>query len=642
MVLLTSLNTALTGLQANIAALQTIGHNISNASTPGFSRQRVELDARSAQLYSFGSIGTGVDITRVRRLVDLSLEARLRDASSSLGTLSSSQETLERLESLFHALEEEDLGGMLDRFFESIDVLANNPDNLSARSQVLQNAKSLAESINHIAVRIRESRALTNDEVLRAVDEVNRLTSELADLNRQILLAENGGVDLDSANDLRDRRDLLLRQLSEYIEIHSVETSTGEVNVLAGSAFLVFGQQSFALATDDTVDAGVLVSTPVFENGTAALVIGDGKLRGLLDSRDEILKGFLQELDVLAHAVIQQFNQVQSTGQGLERFSQLTSLYRVQDAADVLAIDGTVTSSVVGNTIVDTSLIGFPDLTGRTIRFFSGDAALESRLITAFDPASGTLVLEEAFGGTPQLGDRYQITDLSFPVENGSFQLVVTNELTGLQESFTITVDLDKSLAAGPVLTDSSLADIVAQLNAASPFLTASVDATNHVEIRSTSADVRFSFAQDTSGFLAAVGLNPFFSGVNAESMAVHDDLLRHPERLSAAQSNAAGDNANAIAFGALRILSAVDEASFEELYQNLVGRLGVETAEMRHRSENQQFVLQQLQNQRERMSGVNIDEEAVKMLQYQRAFQATARFIGVVDSLMETLLGAV
>ncbi|MHC4605505.1 MAG: flagellar hook-associated protein FlgK, partial [Planctomycetota bacterium] len=232
MVLFSSLNIALTGLQANIAALQTIGHNLSNANTPGFSRQDILLQPRTQKSFSFGQVGTGVNVTRVRRLVDFSLEDRMRSAASTMGSLAARTDALQQLESLFNALSDQDLGAQMDRFFQAIDDLANNPDNLSARTQVLENARTLSESMNFLAGRIRDTRELLNNEVLSAVDEVNRITSELADLNRQILLAENGGIDIEAANDLRDQRDLLLRELSGYLDIRAVETSNGEMNVL--------------------------------------------------------------------------------------------------------------------------------------------------------------------------------------------------------------------------------------------------------------------------------------------------------------------------------------------------------------------------------------------------------------------------
>lgn len=642
MVLFTSLNTALSGLQANMAALQTIGHNISNASTPGFSRQTVDVESRQPQNLGFGQIGTGVSIQRIRRLVDLSLETRLRDASSGLGTLSTRTETLTQLESLFQALSENDLGGMMNRLFGAIEDWTAHPENLSARAQVLQNAQSLTRSINDIALRIRESRVLINNELQQGIEEVNRLTSELADLNRQVLLAENGGTDLGSANDLRDRRDILLRELSDYLRVQAVETSTGEINVLVGSSFVVFGQQSYELATDDTVDAGVLVSRPVFAAGTSSLDLTEGKLSGLIEARDEVLKGFLRELDILAHSSAYAFNRIQSTGMGLERFRDLTSTRSVGDATDVLAIDGMVSSPVVGSTLVDSSLAGMPDLTGRRVMMFSGGSVLETRTIEGFDSTTGMMILDEPFATPPQIGDRFQITDLPFALENGGFDIVLTNELTGISESFRITVDLDKSLAAGPVLTDETLSSITAQINAVSPFLSASLTATNQLRIQSSSTEVRFSFANDSSNFLAAIGLNSFFDGADAENLTVNRDLLQNPGRLSAGQSANPGDNAQAFLFGSLRAEDSYDGYTLDEIYQNLVGRLGVEKAESQHRLENQQMVIQQLQNQRDRVSGVNVDEEAVKMLQYQRAFQASARFIGVVDSLMEALLGAV
>jgi len=253
MVLLTSLNTALTSLNATMAALQTTGHNIANASTPGYSRQRVEFESNRALDMGRFEIGRGVNIKTVQRLVDLALEGRLRDAEAGLGTLQVQGETLDRLEALVNALSNTDLGAMVDGLFQAIQDWANDPDDLSTRSGVLEAARTVADGFQYISTQVRQQREQLNDEVAGTVGEINGFTEEIAELNRQILVAENGGTDVGTANDLRDRRDFAARQLSGLIGVTTIETTAGELNVLAGSAYLVFGQQSFALTTTQPI-----------------------------------------------------------------------------------------------------------------------------------------------------------------------------------------------------------------------------------------------------------------------------------------------------------------------------------------------------------------------------------------------------
>jgi flagellar hook-associated protein 1 len=636
MTLFSSLGTALSGLQATMAALQTTGHNIANANTPGFSRQRVDLQpARPLDLPRF-QIGRGVTLAGIRRAVDQGVEQRLRDAQATLSDFGARSETLDRLEALFGALSGADLGAQLNELFAAIQDLSLHPENLSTRRAVLGNAATLSQSLNLLDRRIREFREQINGEVRTTVDGINRIVRELAEVNQQIVSAESAGLDHGSANDLRDRRGMLLRDLSTLIQVTAVETSNGDVNVLAGSAFLVFGSQSFDLETRSTTDGGVLVEIPVFSGQGTPVEVRGGKLQGLLRSRDEDLGRAGRDLDVLAHGLAFEFNRVQSTGQGLERFTELTSLRSVQDPSAELAIEGRATSVSTLETLTDASLVGSADPTGRTVQILSGRNVLETRVITGFDPATGTLFLDRALPQSLESNDRYQIKELPFPVVNGSFDVVVTNEVTGVQQSFSVTIDLDR------IGTDTTWNDVVAQLDAI-PSLSAASTTDGRLRLRSASNELRFSFARDTSGFLAAAGLNAFFSGSTAGDLAVNDAVDARPQLLSGAQSGRPGDNSNVLAFAALRDLSVMDDGStFEDFYRDLVAGLGVQAGEFKDRLDTQASLALQLENQREQVSGVNIDEEAVNMIEFQRAFQASARFIGVIDDLLNTLINAI
>jgi flagellar hook-associated protein 1 FlgK len=301
------------------------------------------------------------------------------------------------------------------------------------------------------------------------------------------------------------------------------------------------------------------------------------------------------------------------------------------DATVPIAIDGTVTSASTRTSITNASLINAANPTGREVLVLSGGNILENRVITDFDPATGTIFFDGEFPTDMAVGDRFQITELGFPVTNGSFNFVVTNELSGSQQTVNIPVDLD-GLGA-----DTTLNDIVAAINVALPG-SASLLPDGRLRIDSPTSDVRFHFSNDTSGFVAAIGLNTFFDGSDAGSIGVNEDLLTNPGRLSQGQSSQEGDNTNALAFSALRADGVINGQSFEDFYHALAGDLGSRSRELQSRTENHALILQQVENQRERVSGVNVDEEAVKMLEYQRAYQASARFISVVDQVLESL----
>ena len=635
MALLTSLNTAISGLNAAMAALQTTGHNIANASTPGYSRQRVNLAPRRPQDMVSYQIGRGVDVRNVQRVVDVALESRLREASADLGEIGTRSNMLQRVESLLNAMDDSDLGGQISNFFNSIQDWSGAPDDSSARSTVLQSGQTLSETFHYFSEQVRILREQSNDEISVTVDEVNRLTGEIAELNSSALMAEKGGLEAGAANDIRDRRDLLARELSGLIGSTAHETQTGEMNVMVGSAFLVFGQQAYDLTTNETVVDGLLVETPVFANGAATVSNPGGTLGGLVDSRDTLLRNIQQEMDVLAHSMITQFNRVQSTGQGLERFDFLTSTGSMSDASLPVAIAGTVTSASTRTSINDTSLIGATNITGREVLVLSGENVLEKRVITDFDSVNGTIFFDGELPADMTIRDQFQIGELDFQVTNGSFNFVVTNELSGSQQSFNIEVDLDG------IGTDTSLNDIVTAINNALPGST-SIQPDGRLRIDSPTQDVRFHFSNDTSGFVAAMGLNTFFNGSDAESIEVNNALFTNPNLLSQGQSASEGDNTNVLAFATLRAEGVVSGQSFEDFYHAMAGDLGSQSREMQNRTENQALIAQQMDNQRQRVSGVNVDEEAVKMLEYQRAYQASARFISVVDKVLESLFNGI
>ena len=635
MALLTSLNTAISGLNAAMAALQTTGHNIANASTPGYSRQRVNLAPRRPQDMVSYQLGRGVDVRNVQRVVDVALESRLREASADLGEIGTRSDMLQRVESLLNAMDDSNLGGQISSFFNSIQDWSAAPDDSSARSTVLQSGQTLAETFHYFSEQVRILREQSNDEISVTVDEINRLTGEISELNSSALMAEKGGLDAGAANDIRDRRDLLARELSGLIGATAHETQTGEMNVMVGSAFLVFGQQAYDLTTNETVVDGLLVETPVFANGAATVSNPGGTLGGLVDSRDTLLRNIQQEMDVLAHSMITQFNQVQSTGQGLERFDFLTSAGSMSDATLPVAIAGTVTSPSTRTSINDTSLIGATNITGREVLILSGENILEKRVITDFDSVNGTIFFDGELPGDMAIRDQFQISELDFAMTNGSFNFVVTNELSGSQQATNIEVDLDG------IGTDTSLNDIVNAINTALPG-SASIQPDGRLRIDSPTQDVRFHFSNDTSGFVAAMGLNTFFNGSDAESIEVNNALFTNPNLLSQGQSASEGDNTNVLAFATLRAEGVVSGQSFEDFYHAMAGDLGSQSREMQNRTENQALIAQQMDNQRQRVSGVNVDEEAVKMLEYQRAYQASARFISVVDQVLESLFNGI
>ncbi len=225
---------------------------------------------------------------------------------------------------------------------------------------------------------------------------------------------------------------------------------------------------------------------------------------------------------------------------------------------------------------------------------------------------------------------------LAFTPQHGSFDVLVKQKSTGLVTTKTINVDLDSVNPAA----NTSLNDLAASLNGAAN-LQASVTADNRLKIDAVSGDFEFSFANDTSGALAALGVNTYFSGKDASDIAVNTTVSSKPGNLAAGQGGVSGDNRNALALSDLRSKSVSDLGglSVTQAWNRNVENLAVDTAQARQQADSATIVRSSLETQQQSVSGVNVDEEAINLLAYQRSYQASARFLTVVDQMMQTLL---
>ncbi|MBB6430359.1 flagellar hook-associated protein FlgK [Algisphaera agarilytica] len=231
------------------------------------------------------------------------------------------------------------------------------------------------------------------------------------------------------------------------------------------------------------------------------------------------------------------------------------------------------------------------------------------------------------------------LTELPFTATNGSFEISVVSEATGQATTTVIDVDLDGINPA----TDTTLTSLAAALNAVTG-VNASISPTGKLQISSDSANNRLSFSNDTSGVLAALGVNSFFTGEDAFDIAVNQTVLSDPSLLAAGQERLAGDNRNALALAALRDepLTALNGLSVTRAWSRQVEEVGTNLAQARDDQEAFGVVRENLQGRQAAISGVNADEETINLLAYQRAYQASARFITVVDELTQTLLNLV
>ncbi len=350
--ILSSLTMARRALQAQQAAIQTTGHNIANANTPGYTRQRVDFSPSFPfSLGSAGSLGTGVDVKVVTRLRDLMLDSQFRDAHQALGQQEVEEATLAQIQRLVNEPSANGLGSAMSALFASFQDLANSPTDLSVRTVVRDKAQALADQFHRLDDGFERLKVDLNNEILVDVKQVNGLAQQIAGLNRQIAMAEGGGG---TANDLRDQRDQALDEISKLVGGSVIEETGGQVRVTVGGGLtLVDGQTSVPLVAElfNASDPTYPDSARLFLGGNL-LMPGGGRMAGLLKSRNSasgFVKGFQSQLDVMAKNLVLDINRLHASGIGLQGLTTLASENAVTGPAVALNAAGLPFTPVDGS-----------------------------------------------------------------------------------------------------------------------------------------------------------------------------------------------------------------------------------------------------------------------------------------------------
>ncbi|MCH2160586.1 MAG: flagellar hook-associated protein FlgK [Phycisphaerales bacterium] len=326
-------------LLSSQAAMQVAGNNMANAATPGYHRQIASLSpSRSNGIGHNQFVGTGVHLNSIHRVIDTALQARMRAAISDENASQVDYSFLSAIETIQNELSDQDLSSRLSEFFNAFSELGNAPNDHAVRSVVLQQGASLSGHITDL----REEYTVVREEVDRSlaatVERVDGLLGEIAGLNAQIAEAEGGGAN-GEASSLHDQRDVLIDELSQYMDVTTVNRDNGAVDVLINSVPVVLAGESrgIELRTENG-ESGSEVSIRVGEDGTH-LEIENGTIGGLLRQRAENIDPAIEALDTFTSQLIFQVNKVHSQGQGTEGRSLIASAQQLADTSANLNAD---------------------------------------------------------------------------------------------------------------------------------------------------------------------------------------------------------------------------------------------------------------------------------------------------------------
>lgn len=312
-------NVARTALITQQKALDVTANNIANVNTEGYSRQRVTLEQNEPVRYEGGTLSTGVQARReIQRVYDRFLNAQIADAESQSGRWDAELESLEKAELMFDEVSGYGLNDALSTFWNSWQELANNPDGYTERATLIADTQNLTDVFNSLSEGLGNVQADSDLSVIGAVDDVNTLTREIAQLNLEIAKVEVGGF---SANEFRDQRDMRLKELSSLIDVNSFEDADGFLTITtANGNTLVDRTSSWTLTTHENTeghqDVFWVSSTGTEKNLTDD--ISTGKLKGWIEVRDTTIPDYLSQLDDMAATIASEVNGLHTTGLTLE------------------------------------------------------------------------------------------------------------------------------------------------------------------------------------------------------------------------------------------------------------------------------------------------------------------------------------
>lgn len=627
-----TLNIGVSALAAFQRALDTISHNVANVNTPGYSRQTVNLATPPANQYGTNSVGNGVQISGIRRLYDQAIAAQVHSATAGFKQLEVLANYADRVNRLFSD-STTGLAASMQQFTNALETLSTSPSSATARQVVISQAQNLATRFRSYQGSLDTMSAQLNAQVDTEARSISEIAASIADLNRQIMAGPANT--LSGPNDLLDKRDLLLGQLSEHLAVTTVMQNNGAMNVYIGSgqSLVVGGVASKLQAVPGEFDRGEPgltlsgYSTPADVTGA----VTGGTLGGLLQLRNELLQPAKNELGQVAATVASLANQQQAAGLDLQgnRGSDLFTIgaaigYGSSHNAGSAAL--TVTRSDLGAITAADYQLRLIGGNWVAVRSDTGAAATVTGAGTTLSPLSFD-GLQVVVSGTPAAGDAFLVRSTGTAV-------------AGLGVALTTP---EKIAAAGPLLTAAGNANTGSASISAGSLVPGGSWTRGNYTLQFTAGNAWQ--VLDSGNAVVASGAYVPGAAITFNGMSVAVSGAAAAGDTFTIRDNAAGkgDGRNARALidllngGTLNggSLSVADAAG------RLIGKVGVQASQAASGRDAQNVVLEDATSSLQSISGVNLDEEAADLVRYQQAYQAAARIIATAKDMFDTLLAA-
>lgn len=619
------LGIGVTGLSAAQVALNTVGNNISNTNTDGYSRQLVQQSDRITQSNGRYTVGGGVDVVSVQRAYSDYLTSAMWSSNASLQRASTYNDLAGTLNSVFSG--SGDLQKALDDFYGAFSTVASAAGSTTGRQGLLGSAGTMAAVFNTLGRQLGLQQGQVESQVGNTVKSINSVIGNIADLNKQIHAAGANS----QPNALLDQRDALVNTLSGYVGISAVAESDGTVSVYTSSGqALVSGNHAYPLSTAgsayDATRSDVLDSSGNVITGR----LSGGSLGALLDYRSNVLDPVRNQLGQAAVALATSVNAQQAKGLDLD--GKLGSPIFSVPAPAVLAAGGNQGDAGVTAAIGDVSQLTASDY----VLSYDGSqwnlrttAGQDVPLDTNPDGSLSADGLTFNVSGTAQAGDSYQIQ----PTRNAAAGLaVVMTDPDGIAAAAALAAHAGSTNAGGASVTTIGVND------AGNPALlgsaTVSFSTPDTYQVTDADGNVLASGSYTPGQAIEANGWSLTLSGTPAagDSFQV------------AANTDGLNDNSNALALAGLADAGILGggATSVLDAYANLTTRIGNVGSQATTALATQSSLYKQAVSAQQSVSGVNLDEEAASLVRYQQAYQASAQIISTAQSIFNSLLTAV
>ena len=696
------MNVGKTALNAAQAWISVTGGNIANADTEGYTRRYVDQRDAGTITAKPGGEGLGVNAQQVLRYFNSFLESSYVRQSTNSARWGEQENIMGTLESLFNESNRAGISSSMNAFFTAWQKLAQRPGDTASREDLLSYADNLCDMLGNTSASVKALQSQMDVSINQSVSRVNELAKSIASLNKQINATTVDGVS--NPNDLLDQRDQLVREMATYVDVKTMDSGGGNFTVaLTTGQPLVQGVNTNDLAileprAESRLSNGSTYTGSIQYDGSdsheytidivsggnagPAGTAGNPTFRVSLDGgktwlRDE--NGNEQHYEISSTGASTDPVQVKNLKISFDSTSNFTvgdkfdiipktGLYWIeptrgpQNVTPQVGFDGTDTAGRVSGGKLTTYFNIRDDNCGRYMDELDATAkSLIWEVNRIHSQGAGTSQFDFAQGQqgvsntTVPLGSAQAVLPESSRLQAGNVNIYFYNKTSG---DYVSSGQLDFSaITPGTPNFDPSkhsLNDVVSAINSSFPGeLTATIQDGKLVLNTAAGSNLQFALGTDSTGMMAALGVNTFFTGTTASNIATSKQLHDNENYIAAGQVNGQqqinkGDNATATAIGKLASTNVTISTAWKttsnqtigQYYASLVTTVGADTRFAKTNSEYHKALTSDLSEQVSSASGVNLDEEMANLIKYQHSYTAAAKLITTADQMLQTLLG--